>query len=101
MADLSPPVLLQAFYRREKRGVPSPADGEVAPWWWDHLARQANDFARSGFSAVWLPPVTKGASGTASVGYDVFDDYDLGSKDQRGRSRHATGLASSSSGAWR
>ena len=35
-------------------------------------------------TAVWLPPVTKGASATFSIGYDVFDDYDLGSKKQKG-----------------
>src|SRR5439155_8008347 len=34
--------------------------------------------------AVWLPPMLKGGSGVASVGYDVFDDYDLGSKIQKG-----------------
>jgi alpha-amylase len=28
--------------------------------------------------------VLKGASGRGSVGYDVYDDYDLGSKDQKG-----------------
>lgn len=78
-------VLLQAFYRRGAAGVPSPADGDHAiDWWWDHLARQTHELAQAGFSAVWLPPVTKGAAGTASVGYDVFDDYDLGSKRQKG-----------------
>jgi alpha-amylase len=52
--------------------------------WWDHLARQAHDFGSSGFTAIWLPPPLKGASGSFSNGYDPFDDYDLGSKDQRG-----------------
>jgi alpha-amylase len=80
-------VLLEGFFFGPGKvaGVPSPADGNVAtPWWWDHLASQANDFARAGFSAIWLPPPLKGASGTFSSGYDVFDDYDLGSKDQKG-----------------
>src|SRR5580692_2333074 len=52
--------------------------------WWDHLARQAVDFAGSGFTAIWLPPPLKGNSGGFSDGYDPFDDYDLGSKDQKG-----------------
>jgi alpha-amylase len=80
-------VLLQAFFFGPGRiaGVPSPADGDPAiPWWWDHLRIQANDFARAGFSAIWLPPPQKGASGTFSSGYDLFDDYDLGSKNQKG-----------------
>jgi alpha-amylase len=65
--------------------VPSPADdGKETPWWWDHLAEQAAALRLVGFTAVWLPPVLKGASGKFSVGYDVFDDYDLGSKSQKG-----------------
>jgi len=78
-------VLLQAFFRPGDKGVPCPADGdEGADWWWDHLAKQTHALRKAGFSAVWLPPVWKGASGIQSVGYDPFDDYDLGSKDQRG-----------------
>ena len=77
-------VLLQAFYQRGSAGVPSPADGDAIDSWWDHLAKQANQLRKAGFTAVWLPPATKGGSGKASVGYDVFDDYDLGSKNQKG-----------------
>lgn len=78
-------VLLQAFFRPGDDGVPCPADGDAgADWWWDHLAMQAHAIRSAGFTAVWLPPVWKGASGIQSVGYDTFDDYDLGSKDQRG-----------------
>ncbi|MCC6485733.1 MAG: hypothetical protein IT209_12900 [Armatimonadetes bacterium] len=75
------PVMLQGFYW----DVPSPAAGDkLAPWWWDQLASEAEELGRSGFTSVWIPPVLKGASGGFSVGYDPFDDYDLGSKDQRG-----------------
>lgn len=80
-------VLLQSFFFGPGRvaGVPSPLDGDKAiPFWWDHLAAQANAFRRSGFSAIWIPSPLKGASGGFSSGYDVFDDYDLGSKDQKG-----------------
>lgn len=78
-------VLLQAFFRPGDKGVPCPLDGNVgADWWWDHLAMQAHAIRKAGFTAVWLPPVWKGASGIQSIGYDPFDDYDLGSKDQRG-----------------
>lgn len=74
-------VLLQGFYW----DVPSPAAGtSTAPWWWDHLSAQANALKLSGFSAIWIPPVLKGASGGYSDGYDPFDDYDLGSKNQMG-----------------
>ncbi len=75
-------VLLQGFYW----DVPSPAAGAAsAPWWWDHLAKQAPGLHSAGFTAVWIPPVTKGASGGYSVGYDPFDDYDLGSKNRRAK----------------
>ena len=78
-------VMLQAFYRRGTRGVPSPLDGDAdAPFWWDHLAAQAHALRQAGFTALWLPPPLKGAAGIFSIGYDPFDDYDLGSKNQKG-----------------
>jgi alpha-amylase len=80
-------VLLQAFFTLDhgKKGVPSPLDGSPhADWWWDHLAKQAGALRKAGFTAIWLPPPLKAGSGVASVGYDVFDDYDLGSKNQKG-----------------
>jgi hypothetical protein len=64
--------------------MPVPPEEGLTHSWWDHLAAQAAGFSQAGFTAIWLPPVTKGASGEASVGYDVFDDYDLGSKNQKG-----------------
>lgn len=74
-------VLLQGFYT----DVPSPAAGSSSSvWWWDGLASQANAFKQAGFTAVWLPPVLKGAAGGYSGGYDPFDDYDMGSKTQQG-----------------
>ena len=58
----------------------------ATPWWWDHLAAQANEFRKAGFTAVWLPPVLKTASGASpgADGYGVFDDYDIGSRHQKG-----------------
>ena len=51
-------VLLQAFYLRGTRGVPSPADDDRRlPWWWDHLSAQARELRQVGFTAIWLPPV--------------------------------------------
>ena len=74
-------VLMQGFYW----DVPSPAAGNAsAPWWWDHIAAQAKTLRQKGFTAIWLPPMLKGAAGGYSDGYDVYDDYDLGSKNQKG-----------------
>lgn len=47
------------------------------------LAQQAGTLRQSGFTAVWIPPCLKGASGGYSGGYDPFDDYDLGSKNEQ------------------
>jgi alpha-amylase len=71
----------------QKIVMPAPVDKETpnAPWWWDHLASQAAEFRRCGFSAVLLPPVCKTASGSApdADGYGLYDNYDIGSKQQQ------------------
>jgi galactose oxidase len=81
-------VLLQGFFKLAPgRAVPSPTDGDAGiPWWWDHLASQASSLRQAGFTAIWLPPVLKTASGgnPAADGYGTFDDYDIGSKSQKG-----------------
>jgi hypothetical protein len=80
-------VLLQGLFKLQGgRALPSPADGNPAiPWWWDHLAAQARALSLAGFTAVWLPPVLKTASGSGPTadGYGPFDDYDIGSRHQR------------------
>ena len=80
-------VLLQGFYKLPPNdAVPSPADGKPGvAWWWDHLASQAQTLSLAGFTAVWLPPVLKTASGATARadGYGPFDDYDIGSKKQK------------------
>ncbi|MBV8139846.1 MAG: DUF1929 domain-containing protein [Deltaproteobacteria bacterium] len=81
-------VLLQGFYKKQPGvAVPSPVDGDAfVPFWWDCIASQANDLRKVGFTAVWLPPVLKTASGAGpnADGYGPFDDYDIGSRDQKG-----------------
>ncbi len=84
-------VLMHALYRQmgpdgQKIVVPAPIDPHTphAPWWWDHLANQAAQLRSCGFSAILLPPVCKTASGAApdADGYGLYDNYDLGSKNQ-------------------
>ena len=87
---MDPKILLQGFYKRGKYvavAAPSdPNDPHDSPWWWDHLAESAADLARVGVTSVWLPPVTKAMQGSqeAALGYSVFDDFDIGSKNQKG-----------------
>jgi alpha-amylase len=79
-------VILQATFKFSNGNtVPSPFDGNRrVPWWWDHLAAQANSFRQAGFTALLLPPAMKTNAGAFPVadGYGTFDDYDLGNKSQ-------------------
>lgn len=58
---------------------------------WLEITAKMPELAEAGYSSLWLPPPTKG-SGGLSVGYDLWDPYDLGSKEQRGsiRTRYGT-----------
>ena len=51
-----------------------PANGLL----WQKCKVQAAELKKSGIDMVWLPPAYKGAAGNKSVGYDVYDTYDLG-----------------------
>ncbi|MCP4849995.1 MAG: hypothetical protein GY899_18805, partial [Verrucomicrobiaceae bacterium] len=51
---------------------------------WKEIERRIPEIAEAGYSSLWLPPPFKGASGTYSVGFDTFDRFDLGDKDQMG-----------------
>lgn len=54
---------------------------------WNTLAREAFHLRDLGFTALWLPPATKGHGGRSDVGYGVYDLYDLGEFDQKGSVR--------------
>ena len=49
---------------------------------WRDLAAKMPELAEVGYGSLWLPPPTK-ASGGLSVGYDLWDPFDLGGRDQR------------------
>ena len=67
-------VVFQAFYWNVPEG------GN----WYNTIAGKANDLKSAGFTHFWFPPPTKGASGGYSMGYDLYDHYDLGNYDQKG-----------------
>ena len=58
---------------------------------WSEITDKMPELAEAGYSSLWLPPPTK-ASGGLSVGYDLWDPFDLGGKDQRNtvRTRYGT-----------
>lgn len=70
-------TMMQSFYW----GCPDDTGGSGT--WWPHLLDQLPGLKAAGFTALWLPPASK-AFGTTSMGYDVYDYYDLGEHDQRG-----------------
>ncbi len=45
---------------------------------WNTIRYRMPDVFMAGYGATWLPPVWKGQGGTASIGYDLFDRFDLG-----------------------
>jgi alpha-amylase len=59
-----------------------PADGTL----WTQMAREAANLTATGITALWLPPPTKGTSGS-DVGYGAYDLWDLGEFDQKGSVR--------------
>jgi len=75
--------------------TPLPAPSEVMLQFfnntWNEIAEKIPELAEVGYGALWLPPPQK-ASGALSVGYDLWDPFDLGGKDQRGtvKTRYGT-----------
>lgn len=51
---------------------------------WNEVKENAEELAKKGITALWLPPAYKGMGGKDEVGYAVYDVYDLGEFDQKG-----------------
>lgn len=72
-------VLMQAFHWDCPR-----LDNQEFTWW-NFVAGKLDGLHAAGFTALWLPPAGKAANiGGMSMGYDVYDYYDLGNYDQKG-----------------
>lgn len=76
-------------YRRgPSLAVPAPFDDNSSEYWWyDRIANLANGLAKNGATDLLFPNPVKGQSGAYRTGdgYNPFDDFDIGSKDQLGR----------------
>jgi len=59
--DVSSPAILQMFEAR-----------------WDTIEDRMADIFEVGYGQMWLPPPQRADSGGQSVGYDVYDRFDLG-----------------------
>jgi hypothetical protein len=66
----------------------SPAHGEAMlqlfNMKWTEIAAKMPEIAEAGYDSLWVPNPGKGESGAYSVGYDLFDPFDLGDKNQKG-----------------
>lgn len=73
-------VMMKAFYWDCPR-----EEGQEFTWW-NHVVRKLDELKKAGITDVWLPPASKGSNpfGQMSMGYDVYDYYDLGIYDQKG-----------------
>lgn len=52
--------------------------------WYTYLAKLSPRLRELGFDGIWIPSPAKGNAGISSMGYDLFDHYDLGDKNQKG-----------------
>ncbi len=74
--DVSAPVTLQWF------------DGSYKT-----IERRTPDYFMAGYGGLWTPPPGRADSGDGSVGYDVYDRFDLGSAGKSTQYGTATGLS--------
>jgi len=51
---------------------------------WPEITQKMPEIAEAGYDSLWVPNPAKGNSGSASIGYDQFDPFDLGSTNQQG-----------------
>ncbi len=70
-------VLMQAFY------WDCPSEQQQEGTWWNFVTNRLPELQKAGFTALWLPPVSKAAT-IQSMGYDPYDYYDLGDFLQKG-----------------
>src|SRR5262249_22194541 len=59
--DVSAPAILQMFEAK-----------------WDTIEDRMPDIFQVGYGQMWLPPPERSATGNQSVGYDLFNRFDLG-----------------------
>ena len=51
---------------------------------WADMTAKMPELAEAGYDSLWVPNPAKGEAGGYSVGYDLFDPFDLGDKNQKG-----------------
>jgi alpha-amylase len=74
--------------------VSAPAFLQIFESSWENTENRMVDVFRAGYGGLWLPPPARADSGGLSVGYDVFDRFDLGSPRNQTLYGTQTGLKS-------
>jgi REP element-mobilizing transposase RayT len=67
--------------RLEPRETPDVSAPAILQWFestYATMERRMVDFFRAGYGITWTPPSNRADSGNQSVGYDVYDRFDLG-----------------------
>jgi alpha-amylase len=81
-------IMLWANYRRgPSLAVPAPFDDNSSPYWWyDRISNWSHTWAAHGITDVLFPNPLKGQSGAYRTGdgYNPYDDFDIGTKNQMG-----------------
>ncbi len=62
--------------------VSNPATLQLFEAGWDTVELRMVDVFYAGYGAMWLPPPGRADSGDESVGYDVYDRFDLGDQNR-------------------
>jgi len=60
------------------QGVSQPAMLQWFEGKWETIERRGADIFMSGYGSMWTPPPSRAESSNGSVGYDVYDRFDLG-----------------------
>jgi alpha-amylase len=58
--------------------VSAPATLQIFEAKWNTINNRMVDIFETGYGRLWLPPPSRADSGDGSVGYDVYDRFDLG-----------------------
>ncbi|WP_197530624.1 hypothetical protein [Bythopirellula polymerisocia] len=71
-------MLLFALTNASAQDTSAPATLQMFEAKWDTIENRQVDLFYAGYGAMWLPPPQRSDTGPFSVGYDVFDRFDLG-----------------------
>jgi alpha-amylase len=71
-------VLLVGVETAHAEDVSAPATLQIFEAKWNTIDERMVDIFETGYGRLWLPPPSRADSGDGSVGYDVYDRFDLG-----------------------